>query len=43
LVVAAEYSTATEVDLCEQELAANTNVVGVVLNKCRYTVDKYGY
>ncbi len=43
LVVAAEYSTATEVDLCEQELSANTNVVGVVLNKCRYTVDKYGY
>lgn len=43
LVVAAEYSTISEVDRCEQELSANTNVVGVVLNKCRYTVDKYGY
>jgi len=43
LVAAAEHTTLSEVDLCEQELAANTNVVGVVLNKCRYTIDKYGY
>ena len=43
LVAAAEHSTLNEVDVCEQELAANTNMAGVVLNKCRYTVDKYGY
>lgn len=43
LVAAAEHSTLNEVDICEQELAANTNVVGVVLNKCRYTLGKYGY
>lgn len=43
LVAAAEHSTLSEVDICEQELAAHTNVVGVVLNKCRYTLVKYGY
>jgi protein-tyrosine kinase len=43
LVVAAESTTPREVDLCERELAEKTNVVGVVLNKCRYTPDKYGY
>jgi len=43
LVVAAEYSTLGEVDICEQELAANTNIAGVVLNKCRYTPEKYEY
>jgi protein-tyrosine kinase len=43
LVVAAESTTPREVDVCERELAEKTNVVGVVLNKCRYTPDQYGY
>ena len=37
LVAAAEKSRLDEVDKCEQELAEQTNVLGVVLNKCRYT------
>lgn len=43
LVVAAETTTFRETDLCERLLAERTNVVGVILNKCRYTPDKYGY
>jgi protein-tyrosine kinase len=43
LVVAAEETTAREADICERDLAEKTNVLGVVLNKCRYTPDKYGY
>ena len=43
LVAAAEKSRLDEVDKCEQELAEQTNVLGVVLNKCRYTGADYGY
>lgn len=43
LVVAAEATTMNEADLCERELAQKTNVLGIVLNKCRYMPDKYGY
>ncbi|THK39039.1 chromosome partitioning protein [Ensifer sp. MPMI2T] len=43
LVAAAEQSTLGEVDICEQELSARTNVLGVVLNKCRFAPEKYGY
>jgi protein-tyrosine kinase len=43
LVVAAESTTLREADVCERDLAEKTNVVGVVLNKCRFTPDKYGY
>ena len=43
LVAAAETSTIDEIDRCERELGSQTNVLGVVLNKCRYTVEKYGY
>lgn len=43
LVAAAERSTAKEIDICERELATQTNVLGVVLNKCRYMGPKYGY
>jgi protein-tyrosine kinase len=43
LVAAAETTTFREVDVCERLLAEKTNVVGVVLNKCRYSPDKYGY
>lgn len=43
LVAAAEHSTLSEVDVCEQSLAEKTNVLGVVLNKCQYSAEKYGY
>ncbi len=43
LVAAAENTSIDDVDRCERELAAQTNVLGVVLNKCRYATDKYGY
>jgi Mrp family chromosome partitioning ATPase len=45
LVVAAGTTTLEQADIAEQELAANTNVTGIVLNKCQY-VDPdlaYGY
>jgi protein-tyrosine kinase len=37
LVAASEQSTIKDIDTAEQELSSQTNVVGVVLNKCRYT------
>ncbi|PYE82218.1 CpsD/CapB family tyrosine-protein kinase [Pseudoroseicyclus aestuarii] len=46
LVAAAESTSIKEIDTCERDLAAQTNVLGVVLNKCRYLEksDKYyGY
>ena len=45
LVAAAGTTTIEQVDLAEQELAAQTNVAGVILNKCRH-LDRdqaYGY
>ena len=45
LVAAAERSTLEEVGKCEADLTARTNVLGVVLNKCRYRdkAENYGY
>ena len=43
LVAAAEATKLPEVDLCERDLSERTNLLGVVLNKCRYTQDEYGY
>ncbi len=45
LVTAAERSTLDEIAKCEADLAARTNVMGVVLNKCRYrdNAESYGY
>jgi protein-tyrosine kinase len=42
LVAAAETTTIKDVDVCEREIAAQTNVLGVVLNKCRYMGPDYG-
>lgn len=42
LVAAAEVTTIKQVDSCERELAAQTNVMGVILNKCRYSGPEYG-
>ena len=36
LLAAAEQSTIPQIDKCEQDIATQTNVMGVVLNKCRY-------
>jgi capsular exopolysaccharide synthesis family protein len=43
LVAAAEHTRMGNIDLCEKELAGLTNVLGVVLNKCRYEDDSVGY
>lgn len=43
LVVAAEASTFNEAEYCERNLSERTNMLGLVLNKCRYTPEKYGY
>ncbi len=43
LIAAAESTTLSNIDLCEKELAQLTNVLGVVLNKCRYPDDSVGY
>ncbi|HEX2219824.1 MAG TPA: CpsD/CapB family tyrosine-protein kinase [Gemmatimonadales bacterium] len=43
LVAGAEKSRLDEVDKCEHDLAQQTNVLGIVLNMCRYTGEEYGY
>jgi Mrp family chromosome partitioning ATPase len=45
LVAASEESTIKDIDAAERELSSHTNVVGVVLNKCRYMEPSldYGY
>jgi Mrp family chromosome partitioning ATPase len=43
LVAAAEQSTLSDVDVCEQTLAEKTDVLGVVLNKCKFSAERYGY
>lgn len=43
LIAAAEMSTVGQIDSCEREIAARTNMMGVVLNKCRYSGPEYGY
>lgn len=43
IVVAAETSTTQHVDDCERELAESTNVLGIILNKCKYMDDAQSY
>lgn len=48
MVASAEVTTIKEIDRCERELASRTNVLGVVLNRCRYmsrgdSYSDYGY
>ena len=43
LVGAAEETHVTHLDTCEKELAELTNVLGIVLNKCRYKEPGSGY
>lgn len=43
IVAAAGTTTIKEIDRCEREIAGQTNVIGVILNKCRYMEKDYGY
>ncbi len=43
IVVGAETSTVSQIDEVEREVAQYTNVAGVVLNKCRFMDEGYGY
>jgi Mrp family chromosome partitioning ATPase len=43
LIAAAEITTIAQVDACEREIAEHTNVLGVVLNKCRFHEEDSGH
>ena len=43
LVAGAESTTTAQVDVCERDLAEQTSVMGVVLNKCRYVDNDHSY
>lgn len=43
IIAAAGRSTIAEIDRCERELASQTNVLGVVINKCEFGETTYGY
>lgn len=43
LVAAAGTTIMKDIDDCERELSERTNVMGVVLNKCDYIPENYGY
>ncbi|MEM9901434.1 MAG: CpsD/CapB family tyrosine-protein kinase [Pseudomonadota bacterium] len=43
IVAEAEGSTIAQVDTCEKEVSEQTNVLGVVLNKCRFFSDGHGH
>ncbi len=45
LIAGAEMTTTDQIDACEKEIAEQTNMLGVVLNRCNYLdqSDKYGY
>lgn len=43
IVAAAESTSVAQVDEVEREVAQYTSVAGIVLNKCRYMEENYGY
>ena len=43
IVAGAESTSIDQIDICEKEIAGQTNVLGVVLNKCRHMDQGYGY
>lgn len=43
LVVAAEKTPIDRIDVAERQLSELTNVLGIVLNRCRYTSGAHGY
>ena len=42
IMVAAEKTGMSQIDVAERQIAELTNVMGIVLNKCRYTNGVYG-
>ncbi len=43
LVARADATTVPQIDLCEREIVEHTNMLGIVLNRCRDIDDDYGY
>lgn len=43
IMAEADQTTIEQIDLAERQVAELTNVMGVVLNKCRYNEGVYGY
>lgn len=43
MLAAAEKTSMDHIDLAERQLAELTNVMGIVLNKCRYASKAFGY
>jgi Mrp family chromosome partitioning ATPase len=43
LVAAAGETRLSEIDSCERDLSLHGKFAGLVLNKCRYVPDRYGY
>ena len=43
IVAGAESSTVAQIDEVEREIAQYSNVAGIVLNKCRFMEESYGY
>ena len=43
IIVAAESTSMSRIDQAERQVAELTNVMGIVLNKCRYLSDTEGY
>ena len=43
IVAGAEHSTVQQIDEVEREVAQYSNVAGIVLNKCRFMEEGYGY
>ena len=43
IVAGAESTTVSQIDEVEREVAQYTNVAGIVLNKCHFMEEGYGY
>lgn len=43
IIAAAEKTTIKDIDIAEREVAARSNVLGIVLNKCRYMGPEQSY
>lgn len=43
ILAEADRTTTAQIDLAERQVSELTNVMGVVLNKCRYANEGYGY
>lgn len=43
ILAEADRTTTAQIDLAERQVSELTNVMGIVLNKCRYATEGYGY